>query len=296
MHPYYYCFGSGKKKLTPPDPDVALFINQLVQFGEVSNAEVAALNYLIPTLKSAGHWNTIDRIYPISPSSATGALCCAKTRLYMQNINGMAWSQTGFVGDGGTTCLEITNNLSTFTNATFNGCHVHMCTNGIDYDGTQGPNNGMFGAATASGGIQMFFNFDINSPGEFYTNMTAGWMSIDAEATGPDPSDTPFQVFTALSLESKSVLNVFNQPSGDASNYAIKYTGTQFTGTTQTFPALFPYVGAINYGNGHPEILGSLEIRSLVVGGPRTQTQSISMNQIMYNYQAMLGLGRETGV
>lgn len=278
-----------------PDVDATAYINKLSTSGTVTNTESAAIYTCIGALKANGHWNTLDKVQLISPSSADGALLCAKTLLYMNNFNAMSWSTQGFQGDGATSCLQITKNLDSFTNATFNGCHVHICQNNVDYDSSLETMNGMFGAATASGGVQMFFYYD---PGDtlFHTNMTAGWMSIDAVSTGSDPSSTPFQLNTGLSLESKSVLNVFNDGANGPSNYQIKYAGSQFTGTTQTFPAMFPYVGALNYGNGHPENCTAFEIRSLLVGGPRTQAQSQNLNSIIYNYQANLGLGREQGI
>lgn len=75
------------------DPDAEAYF---AAAGITNLAEKIAANDFIVTAKANGFWNSLERIYLVSPTSESAALVCCSSLTSMTNVNSVSWSTNGF--------------------------------------------------------------------------------------------------------------------------------------------------------------------------------------------------------
>lgn len=241
------------------DPDANAYF---AEAGISDSTEKNAVNALAAQLKSAGLWDKMDRIFPISPTSLSAAAYCLKTRTTITWVNTPTHSSSGVLFNG-TSQYGNTNYAPSVdgTQYTANDAHIMMY-NGNDFAPTG--NKVLIGSDLQN-------RFTVNSSGDFVASVCS---TAVLSETGP--------------IDERGAFVVTRRGATDASLYNNEYNVVNSnSGVATTTPSDDFYVGCRNNG-GSPLQYSDCLVQFMTYGSGLTDSQQRMLTRIVARYQFAL--------
>jgi hypothetical protein len=150
---------------TVPDADAAAWLNAVrAAGGQVSNTQDALVSAMIRSLKSAGVWTSLDRLWLFASENSTQALTDLKARSVATAVNSPTFTaNVGYKGNGTTSYVDTNfNTLSSGVNFTQDSGHFSVWQNVAKTTGSDGL-HGNVNTDAGTNGVFVDFSAGVNT-------------------------------------------------------------------------------------------------------------------------------------